>query len=264
MSILELSAVSHQAGGRLILDRATWRVDAGQHWAILGPNGGGKTTLLRIASGFLWPNAGGDVLRKGQRLVDLGDLRRSIGWVTLDTADRIPWAEHAIDTVVSGRVGQMGLRPRQLPRPIPPKVYEEANAWLATLGSDRLAEQALGTLSQGKRQIVLTARALMAEPMVIFLDEPCGGLDPGARETLLTALDKLASQTSDVSIVLVTHHVEEIMPAFSKTLIVAGGKTLNVGPTAEIVDEALLADLYRVEVKQLIRAGGRLWPIWGS
>ncbi|QDS97035.1 ABC transporter ATP-binding protein [Adhaeretor mobilis] len=262
MSILELTNVSYRAGGRLILDRVNWQVEPGQHWAILGANGAGKTTLLKIACGYLWPNSGGEVTRLGQRLLDLRELRKSIGWVTLDMPGKVPADEPALDTVVSGRFAQVGLRRKLLRDELHARLFDEAREQLAALGADSLAAQAFGTLSQGERQKVLIARARMAKPLVIFLDEPCGGLDPGAREHLLAALEQLAQRTDDIALVLVTHHVEEIMPAFTNTLAMANGAVVAKGESSELLTTALMTQLYDVSSPQWIRSNGRVWPVW--
>ena len=262
MSILNLLNVSHRVGEKLILDRVTWQLERGQHWAILGANGAGKTTLLKIACGYLWATAGGEVTRLGKPLLDLRELRKSIGWVTHDMQASIPPREPALDTVVSGRFAQLGLKRKIMKDEIPSGVVEEAWAELETLGANHLAGQAFGTLSQGERQKVLIARARMAKPLAIFLDEPCGGLDPGARETLLAALEQLAQRSNAISLVLVTHHVEEIMPSFSNTLAMAGGKVVASGETSQILTADLMSNLYQVNTPELVRKDRRLWPIW--
>lgn len=262
MSILKLSNVSYRAEGRLILDRVNWRLDAGQHWAILGANGAGKTTLLKIACGYVWATAGGEVTRLGETLLDLRELRKSIGWVTNDLQASIPSREPALDTVISGRFAQIGLKRKLMTSDISTTDTQDALAELESLGATHLAKQRFGTLSQGERQKVLIARARMAKPMVIFLDEPCGGLDPGARENLLAALDQLARSNDRISLVMVTHHVEEIMPSFSNTLAIANGRAVAMGETSQILTGSIMAELYDVEPPEMIRRNGRVWPVW--
>ncbi len=178
---LDLREVSFALNGTRILDTVSWKVEPGEHWAILGPNGAGKTTLLKIVCGYLWPNAGGAVYRKGETLIDLSQLRRSIGWVTSTLADEIPVRESVLDTVVSGKYAQIGLL--EYPwEPIPAQVYEKARACLRELGCEALTSHPFGTLSQGEQQKVLVCRARMTDPYLIILDEPCAGMDPGARE----------------------------------------------------------------------------------
>ncbi len=106
---LELRDVSYAANGQPVLQSINWTVLPGEHWAILGPNGSGKTTLLQLACGYLWPNAGGEIRRRGRVLADLRELRKSIGWVTSSLAPQIPAYEKVIRTVVSGKFAQVGL-----------------------------------------------------------------------------------------------------------------------------------------------------------
>jgi iron complex transport system ATP-binding protein len=99
---LDLREVTYALNGKRILDAVSWTVDEGDHWAILGPNGAGKTTLLQLACGYLWPNAGGEIYRKGERLVNLSELRRSIGWV-FTLVSEFQFERYSTDTVVSGK-----------------------------------------------------------------------------------------------------------------------------------------------------------------
>jgi iron complex transport system ATP-binding protein len=256
---LELREVSFVADGKKILDSISWRVGAGEHWAILGPNGAGKTTLLNIACGYLWPNAGGSVFRKGRRLVDLRRLRESIGWVTASLAAEIPPREPVLRTVVSGRFAQLGLSegPWGAARE---RDYRRARRYLEELGCERLAGQPFGTLSQGEQQKVLIARARMAKPYLIFFDEPCAGMDPGAREVFLRALARLGRRRKIPSLVYVTHHVEEILPMFGKVLILKEGRVAAAGASRKLLRREILEELYGVRLS-LLRRGGRLWPI---
>ena len=256
---LDLREVTYALHGTRILDTVSWKVEPGEHWAILGPNGAGKTTLLKIICGYLWPNAGGEVYRKGETLIDLGQLRRSIGWVTSTLAEEIPVREPVLDTVVSGRYAQIGLL--EYPwEPIPERVYKEARAFLKELGGDAWASQRFGTLSQGEQQKVLVCRARMSDPYLIILDEPCAGLDPGAREVFLSSLSSIGDNGKIPSLVYVTHHVEEILPLFRKTMLLKDGQIIRSGNTEEVLCTSTLKQLYGVSL-QLLKKNGRYWPI---
>jgi len=256
---LELRGVSHLAGGKKILDSINWTVRPGEHWAILGPNGSGKTTLLKIASGYLWPNGGGEVYRKGETLTHLPELRKSIGWVTASLAGEIPAQEKAQNTVVSGKFAQIGYLGGlwgQASR----YDYACARRYLEELDCDRLSEQAFGTLSQGEQQKVLIARARMTKPYLIILDEPCAGMDPGARENFLAALSKIRKQKKIPALIYVTHHIEEILPLFRNTLVLREGKVLYSGRTRSVLTRDLLKKLYGVSLA-IRKRKGRYWPV---
>jgi iron complex transport system ATP-binding protein len=256
---LELRDVSHVANGKKILDSINWIVQPGEHWAILGPNGSGKTTLLRIASGYLWPNGGGEVYRKGETLTYLPELRKSIGWVTASLVNEIPFDERAIHTVVSGKFAQIGYLGGFWGQASKAD-FAAARRYLKELGCEHLREQEFGTLSQGEQQKILIARARMTEPYLIILDEPCAGMDPGARESFLTSLRRLGAQKNLPALIYVTHHVEEILPLFRKTLVLRAGKVLHVGKTTHVLQPQVLQDLYGAPLS-LIRRKGRYWPV---
>ncbi len=260
--LLEIRDVSYAMNGRQILDAVSWSVNEGENWAILGPNGAGKTTLLKLVCGYLWPNRGGKIYWNGETLIDLGTLRRSIGWVTSTLVADIPSSERAIDTVLSGKYAQLGLWP--FPWEQPASIDSEAAVkCLAELECEDLAPRRFSTLSQGEQQKVLICRALMAKPYLIILDEPCAGMDPGARETFLSALSNLSRKGALPAFVYVTHHVEEILPAFTRTLIVRDGKVMMKGATEQIITGQTMRELYGIAV-QLLKKNGRFWPIIGA
>ncbi len=259
--LIEVVNATYVAGGRTILDNARWTIQRGQQWVVLGPNGAGKTTLLRIAAGYLWPNAGGSVRRMGKELLDLRDLRRRIGWVANTLCPSVPRRENVLDTVVSGRFAQVGLTHQHGCEPTKTD-YQDAERYLEQLRCQDLREKAFGVLSQGEQQAVLVARAAMAQPLMMILDEPCEGMDPGARERFLQMLDGLLNSKTAPSVVLVTHHVEEILPRIDNLLTVREGKILAQGTVAETLDAELLSTLYDVPVRKIEHSGGRRWPIW--
>jgi len=256
---LDIRNVSYSMNGRKILDSINWTVCHEEHWAILGPNGSGKTTLLRLACGYIWPNGGGIIYRKGRSLLDLRTLRKSIGWVTSTLAFQIPTREKVSRTVVSGRYAQIGLLEGFGAEPGKGD-YAQAEKYLEQMGCSNLSDQEFGTLSQGEQQKVLIARARMAKPYMIILDEPCAGMDPGARENFLSTLQQLGKRKKVPSLIYVTHHVEEILPLFGKTLILKGGRVLDSGKTSAILKRDVLERLYDVSLT-ITQKKGRYWPI---
>jgi iron complex transport system ATP-binding protein len=256
---LDLREVTYAVNGKRIIDRISWLVEPGEHWVVLGPNGSGKTTLLRLACGYLWPNAGGEIYRQGETLLNLTELRKSMGWVTSTLVTEIPRREVVLDTVVSGKYAQLGLReyPGFAPRQ---SDFAKARQYLKGLGCEDLAQRLFGTLSQGEQQKVLICRARMTDPYLIILDEPCAGMDPGAREIFLSSLSTLGKNGDIPSLVYVTHHVEEILPLFEKTLLLKEGRILRSGRTDDVLVPQTLQQLYGVTM-DLIRKDGRYWPI---
>jgi len=256
---LELRDVSYLADGKFILQSINWTVGEGENWAILGPNGSGKTTLLKLIGGYLWPNCGGVILRKGKKLSYLPGLRKSIGWVTATLAAEIPDHEKAIDTVISGKFAQIGYL-GAIWGQATKQDYASARRYLDQLGSSQLSEQPFGTLSQGEQQKVLIARARMTKPYLIIFDEPCAGMDPGAREDFLASLRQLGKQKRVPALIYVTHHSEEILPVFRHTLVLRKGKVLYMGPTSGVLRHNVLKDLYGIDFT-LMRRNGRYWPM---
>jgi iron complex transport system ATP-binding protein len=253
--------VGYRQQGTDIVADVNWQIDRGQHWAVLGPNGSGKTTLLRIACGYLWPTSG-RVLRLGEELLDLGELRRSIGWISSSMIADIPRSDTGLETVVSGRFAQFGLK--RFPGMEPTVAdFADANNELARLRCESLAEKPFGILSQGERQQVLIARARMAKPLLLVLDEPCAGMDPGVRERFMAWLNEALPHTETSTVVLVTHHIEEIVPGFANTLVLSDGRVHSSGPTDRVVTRETIESVYGTRLARLETVGGRRWPLWG-
>jgi iron complex transport system ATP-binding protein len=272
-SILEVNNLRVARGDTTILDDVSWRVDKGEHWAILGANGSGKTSLLKALTGYLSPTSG-DVALLGRRYgtCDWRDLRLQIGVVMSAFTASIPPAEPALDTVVSGKFAQLDLW-----HPVTHSDRAAALRLLETSGLGSLAKREWLYLSQGERQRVLIARALMARPKLLILDEPCAGLDPVARENFLQFVEDLARRATDSgstsgsrststsrklaprgerpptqlspALVLVTHHVEEIMPAFTHALLIRSGRVLAAGPREKVLTSANLSATFAASLR---------------
>jgi iron complex transport system ATP-binding protein len=254
-SILAVTDLRIARGRAIIIHEVTWRVAAGENWVILGANGSGKTSLLKALTGYLSPTAG-TIALLGRRYgeCDWRELRLKIGVVTSAFTASIPPAEPALDTVMSGKYAQLDLWHRTTPA-------DRAAALRLLRAADLggLADRAWAHLSQGERQRVLIARALMARPRLLILDEPCAGLDPVARENFLQFLEKIAQRRgpSRPALVLVTHHVEEIMPAFTHTLMLKSGRVYAAGERKKLLTSKNLSALFGAPLK-LARRGPRL------
>lgn len=235
-----------------ILERIDWRVEHGEHWAILGPNGSGKTSLLRALTGYLPPTAGHiSVLGETYGRTDWRELRKRIGIVSSSIYQMMADNESALNAVLSGRFAQIGLWGE-----IAPAEKREALRILRRVECVYMRDRPWLHLSQGERQRVLIGRALMARPKLLILDEPCAGLDPAAREHFLQFLERLARSRGAPALVLVTHHTEEITPSFSHVLVLKSGKVAASGTKARMLNPKLLSEAFGVPVK-IRRSHGR-------
>jgi iron complex transport system ATP-binding protein len=175
----------------------------------------------------------------------------------------IPPGDTGLETVVTGRFAQVGLK--RFPNYGPQKAdFADAAAELERIGCSSLAEKRFGILSQGERQQVLIARARMARPLLMVLDEPCAGMDPGVRERFLTWLHERVVSPDTPAVIMVTHHVEEIVAGISNTLILRDGRIHSAGPTPAVVTREVIEAVYQTRLARIEQSGGRLWPIWGD
>jgi iron complex transport system ATP-binding protein len=257
--VLGVSGLTIRRGDAVILENINWQVRPGQHWAILGANGSGKTSLLCALTGYLTPTAGEvEVLAQRYGRTDWRQLRRRVGLVSSAIRQRIPPDEPALETIVSGQ-------------------YAMIDFWGKMTGADRrrarqilrqieclaLAGRPWLFLSQGERQRVLIGRALMAKPAVLILDEPCAGLDPAAREHFLQFLHRLGRSPRPPTLVLVTHHVEEIMPVFTHVLVLKNARVMAQGPKRRTLTSAALAEAFGAPARLRQRNGRYILTLRG-
>jgi len=229
----------------MILNRVSWRVERGQHWVILGANGSGKTSLLSALTGYLTPS-GGEIAVLGRRYgeTDWRELRKQIGLVSSSVRQMMSGSEPALQTIVSGKYAMIDYWGR-----VTRSDRARALRILNQIECEYLAERPWVFLSQGERQRVAIGRALMANPQLLILDEPCAGLDPVAREHFLQFLDRLGGRKKAPTLTLVTHHVEEIMPVFSHALLMKAGTVLANGRKQTVLRSGLLTDAFESSVK---------------
>jgi iron complex transport system ATP-binding protein len=259
--VLELTAVGLIRGGRRILDRVEWRVEPGQHWVVLGPNGSGKTTLMSLASAYAHPSEG-TVSILGCQLgrVDVRSLRRRLAVTGADLAKRLRPEQAAIDVVLAGRHAALETWWDDYTDQDRKRAFELMDAG----GVAHLGDRPLRTLSEGERQQLLLARALMGDPELLVLDEPNAGLDLTARENLLGRLAELASDPDTPPMILVTHHVEEIPPGFTHALLLRSGQVAASGSLDTTLRSDALSEVFSLPLR-LIRHGDRyschaVWP----
>ncbi len=227
--VLSLAGVSVVRGGSALLDEITWEVSEGERWVVLGPNGAGKTTLLQLAAARMHPTKGAvRVLGEVLGAVDVFELRPRVGLASAALSERIPAGEQVADVVVTASYGVTGRWVESYDG----LDHQRARELLDTLGVGHLSGRTFGTLSEGERKRVQIARALMTDPELMLLDEPAAGLDLGGREDLLRRLGQIAQDVYAPTLVLVTHHVEEIPPHFTDVLMVRAGRVVAAGPLA--------------------------------
>lgn len=249
--VLSLQSVVVVRNGGKILGPITWQVGAEEHWVILGPNGGGKSTLVAVAAMSTHPTEG-RVRLLGHELgrTDVRTLRSRVGLASAGLVDQLRPRLTAVDVVQCGLYG--ALEPWW--HHYGDEDRHRAESLLVDVGLADHGRRSFGTLSSGERQRVLLARTLMSRPSVVILDEPNAGLDMAGRESLIQALDGLAD-TGPAS-VLVTHHVEDIPASTTHLLALAEGRAVAVGPIGRTLTGELLSEVFGLDVT-LTRHDGR-------
>ena len=243
--VLEISNLCIERNRTAILGGVSWRVERGQHWVMLGANGSGKTSLLSALTGYLMPTSGEiNLLSQRYGESDWRELRKHVGLVSSSIRQMMADTEPALDSVVSGKYAMIDFWGR-----VPRSDRAAALRLLKQVECAHLAARPWSVLSQGERQRVLIGRALMARPKLLILDEPCAGLDPAAREHFLQFLQRLGSQKNSPTLVLVTHHVEEIMPVFSHVLVLKQGRVLAAGTKSAVLQTKCLSSAFNASAR---------------
>jgi iron complex transport system ATP-binding protein len=251
--VIRMAGVGVRRGRSHLLRSVDWTVELDERWVVLGPNGAGKTTLLQLAAAQLHPSSGSaEVLGERLGAVDVFELRPRIGLTSAALAGRVPNNETVLDVVVSAGYAVVGRWREEY------DVLDTGRArhLLYQLGVQQLADRRFGTLSEGERKRVQIARALMTDPELLLLDEPAAGLDLAGREQLVARLATLAADPDAPTMVLVTHHVEEIPPGVTHGLLLRNGLVVAAG----LLDDVLTPDLLSVTFGMplaLDRNGGR-------
>lgn len=241
MEILAFEQVQFIRQQNALLQDINWRIEAGEDWAVLGLNGAGKSLMLNMISGNLWPSSGKlTVLGEVFGETSIPDLTKRIGWVSQSLQERIHREEQAEYIVLSGKFASIGIYQNYSEADM-----AEAKQLLISLGAQKLIGKVYQVLSQGEKQIILIARALMAKPELLILDEPCNGLDLFAREDLLSRIKKMKQAADAPSLLYVTHHTEEILPLLNHVLMIRDGKIFKQGKRTELLNETVLNDFYQ-------------------
>ncbi len=245
--VIRVIGLSVVRDGTALIEDVDWEVRAGQRWALLGPNGSGKTTLLRVVGSALWPTRG-VVEILGERLghVDMRILRQRIATVSASISRSLRPQLSALEVVLTGRYSVLETWWNEFSTD--DRAEADRLLRLAGFGGDSFDERSFGLLSEGERQQVLLARALMGQPELLLMDEPAAGLDLGARERLVRRLSMLADDPTVPALVLVTHHVEEIPPGMTHAALLRDGRMVAAGPVDDVLTNRVVSDAFGIEV----------------
>jgi iron complex transport system ATP-binding protein len=244
------------AARRQLLADIDWRARSGEIWALLGPNGAGKTTLLTVLGAVEFPSSG-TVEILGERLgqTDVFRLRERIGFVDARLGRRFASGLTVAEVARTGATGTIGLFEER----VTAEARARAGKHLELLGVAHLADRLYATCSHGERTRTLIARALVGRPRLLLLDEPGSGLDLPGRELLLASIGAVVSDDPDLTVVLTTHHLEELPPATTHALLLRGGRIVAAGAADATLTAASLEECFGLPIS-VTRAGGR----WGA
>ena len=245
---LELTEATVVLGGTRVLDSLTLTIRVGEHAAILGPNGSGKSTFMKLLTLQLYPFArdhrASSIRLFGRERWDVFSLRSQMGIVSADLHDRFVHGNSngvltGHDAVVSGFFATHGVFAHQR---VSGAMRKQAGEALERAGASHLSERTLDTLSTGEARRVLIARALVHEPKVLVLDEPTRGLDLVARHAFMERVRDVARQGT--TILLVTHHIDEVIPEIDRVVLIANGRIAHDGPKSAVLTPTALGEVF--------------------
>ncbi|SFQ59247.1 ABC transporter ATP-binding protein [Streptococcus equinus] len=244
MAQITLENVTLSRQNKTLLKDITWKVNKGEHWAILGLNGSGKTSLLKLITAEYWTSQGSvEVLGNKFGGTDISNMRTKIGIVGSFIAERLSPHMLAEKIVLTGKYKSSILYTEY-----GEKELNEARQMLISIGGEHLLGRIYASLSQGEKQLLLIARSLMEDPEILILDEATSGLDLFAREKLLRQIEQITTLPKAPTILYVTHHAEEITRSFTHVLLLKKGQIIAEGPKNEVLTETILSDFYDQKV----------------
>jgi iron complex transport system ATP-binding protein len=252
--VIQATNVSVIRDTRTTVNAVSLSVNTSDRWVVLGPNGCGKTTLLKILSLYLHPSSG-DIAVNGQTLgnFDIRPVRPRLAYVSASLATELRPALTSHEVVMSARYGALEVWWNDYS----PDDHARAHECLAQLGVSHLAESPISLISSGELQRVLLARALMCDPIAILLDEPTARLDLGGREQVVRILDEFAQTNPQLPSVTVTHHVDEIPTSTTHCALMRDGSIVNAGPIRSTLTSQNLSECFGTPLALEQRPSGR-------
>lgn len=250
-ALLQLKNVSLVRGGARILESISWTIKKGEHWFILGHNGSGKTSLLEIVMGYLWATEGSvEVLGSVYGKTYLPEHRKRIGYAAPWIAKHIKPEESVREVVAGGLEATIEFH-KEMSSEVLGKIHDA----LKTMECLHLQEAAFNRLSSGEQLKVLIARALVRGPEILILDEPFSALDVGARHSIQKLVEKVGGNHKKTSIIIVTHHFDDIAPFYTHGLILKKGKIVEKGLKSSVLAPAVLRKAFGISIKLACRNG---------
>ena len=244
MKLLETKNLALKAGSKYIFQDINWQIEKGENWVLFGLNGCGKTTLLSVMAGYQRACCG-EIYLHDYALDEenYGLFREKIGLVSSSFFNRFFRHEIIQDIIMAGKYGSLGFQDEMEDADV-----RRAKALLDVFGLKSKARYPYDTISKGQQQMVLIARALMVNPEILLLDEPCSGLDIIVKERFLHLIQDLVAE-SGTTLLYVTHHTEEISPLFSKAALMKQGKIYAQGDLKEVFADGVLSEFLETPAK---------------
>ncbi len=250
--VLDFRRISVMRGSRLGLDDLSLQVQCGEHVALLGPNGCGKSTLIKTITRECYPlrRADSSLTILGRSRWNVFELRPILGIVSNDLAASCVREITGLEAVLSGFFSSIGICPQH---EVTPSMREKAAEVLALLEVSHLAERMMTEMSSGEARRMVIGRALVHSPKVLLLDEPSTSLDLFAQQELRQIMSKLAQ--AGLGIIMVTHHLSDIIPEIERVVLLRSGKVIRDGPKSEVLVPEVLSDLFSIPVDIAQRDG---------
>src|SRR5262245_20109084 len=251
-ALIEFERVTVMRGKTVALKDVSVRIGVGEHIAILGPNGCGKSTLIKTITRECYPliQEGSSVRILGQQRWNVAELRTLLGIVSSDLMTTCTRSVTGLDIVLSGFFSSIGIWPHQ---EVTRAMHKRAEQAMAMLEVSHLADRCTDEMSSGEARRVLLARALVHDPRALVLDEPSIALDLSAQHELRLILRKLAQ--FGIGIVMVTHHLSDLIPEIERVVLMNCGSIVADGPTQKILVEWRLSELFGRPVELSVRDG---------